>query len=290
MLKTRLTAEEFDALSDAEKAHYTKGSDSKGEGFFLQTEENTGLKRSLSTERTQKEQAVKLLKKAVPTLNDENREEWEELVTTHAEHAKELADAGIDLDEWKTYKDGKTGDKGRDGKGGKGEEVAEQLLEAQRQVRELTRQNGLLETAKTKAEAKATKLAADNDGLVTKGALATALDIAKVTDPQDRRVISALWKDDGLILRETGAGETLKRELFIKVDGQEVPLEEYAKDFPTTPMGKQYVKAPDNSGGGDGGPRQPPKLQPTELETLRTTNPEAALGSILAQKMPAAAA
>jgi hypothetical protein len=288
LLKNRLTPEEFDTLAETDKGHYTEGTDSKGKGFFLQTEENTGLKRSLAVERSEKERAVKLLKKVVPEVTDDNREEWDELVTTATEHARELKDAGIDLDEWKTYKDGKTGDKGKDGKG-KGEEVAEQLLEAQRQVRELTRQNGLLETAKTKAETKAAKLTADNDGLVTKGALATALDIAKVTDPNDRRVISALWKDDGLILRETGAGETLKRELFIKVDGQEVPLEEYAKDFPATPMGKQYVKAPDNSGGGDGGPRQAPKVTATEFEQLRTTNPEAALGSVLAGKTAAAA-
>lgn len=282
MLKNRLTLEEWNALPETDRAHYSKGTDGKGEGYFLQTEENTGLKRSLGTERTEKERAVRLLKTLVPELTDDNRAEWEDLVATAAEATKELKDAGIDLDEWKAFKEAKEADKGKGGKS-KADDLAEQLLESQKTVRELERQKVALEREKVKLEGKVGKITTENDRLVRETALGKALDTAGITDPQDRLVVTALLEKQGIVLREVGSAEEARKDAFVKVDGAEIPLEEHAKDFVSTDLGKRFVKAPDNSGVGDG-PAATPK--PTK-EQFAALDPLAKLTSALGDGAPA---
>jgi hypothetical protein len=285
LLKTKITIEEFNALPEGDKAHYSKSGDGKGgEVYHLQTEENTALKRSLNTERTEKERAVKLLKLVVPEMTDENRDEWEDLATVAAEHAKDVREAGFDLDEWKALKEGKEGDKGKGGKG-KAEELAEQLLEAQKQVRELQREKQTLERDKAKDAAKSLKLAAENDRLVRDTAVSKALDAAKIIDPTDREVVTALLEKKGIVLREVGSGEEARRDAFIKIDGVEVPLDEHAKDFATTDLGKRFVKAPDNSGISDGPNPQP---RPT-AEQFAKLDPHQQLAAALDNNAAAAA-
>lgn len=276
MLRIKLTPAEFEALPEADKAHYSKGSDGKGgEVYHLQTEENTSLKRSLNTERTEKERAEKMLRSLVPELTADNRSEWEDLVTTAAEHAQALKAAGVDLDEWNALK----ADKDADPKGkGKGAEAAEQLLEAQKRIRELERERATMERDKGKAEAKALKLAAENDTLAKERAIDKALDAAKITDPEDREVVTALLERKGIVVREVGSGADAKREAFIKIDGVEVPVDEHARDFVTTDLGKRFVKAADSSGAGDG-PNPTPK--PPTKEEFKAMDPLQQLGAAL---------
>jgi hypothetical protein len=276
MLKNRVTPDEFNALDPADQKHYSKGNDAKGEGYFLQTEENTGLKRSLTTERTEKDRAVKLLKMLVPDLTDENRADWEDLVTTAAEHAKALKDAGVDLDEWNAFKAGQADDP-KGGKG-KGAEAAEQLLEAQKRIRELERDKLTLERDKKKADEKSAKLTTANERLARERAIDKALDAAKITDPEDREVVTALLERKGIVVREVGSGDDAKLEAFIKVDGVEVPVDEHTRDFVNTDMGKRFVKAPDNSGGGDG-PNPTPK--PPTKDEFAAMDPLQKLGAAL---------
>lgn len=248
MLKNRISAADFEALGEGLKEHYSKGSDSQGEGYFLQTEDASRLKRSLESERTQKERAIKMVKKLAPDLQltDDNRDDWAELVDAEAEKLAELRE--VDLEEVKALK--------ADGKGKDKDETARLLVEAQSAKRAAERDKEKAERDKATIEKKVTRLQTENDELVRSRDIGRALDEAKITDPTDREIATAIFSQKGVVLRDVGEGEAKVRETYVKVDGQEVPVTEFAKDFAASDIGKRLIKAPDHVGAGEG-PEQP---------------------------------
>lgn len=262
MLKTKLTKEGFDALTESEQQHYT--ADAKGL-YILATEEARDLKQALDSERRRAEKSEKLLKVLLPDL-PEDKAEWELFATEAAEPLKELRT--IDLEEWKTLKADADPTKKKD----KGELEAERL-DLQKQVRDLTRDKGTWDREREKLVKKADSLATENLTLSRTTALNEALDAVKITDPEDRETVTALFTMRGLEPQDVGG----KRIFFVKTaEGAEVPLGEYAKDFVGTPSGKKYVSAPDSAGVGDGEPRPVKPVAQTAFEAMNADQKVAA--------------
>lgn len=269
MLKTKQTQEGFDALSESEQQHYTKGADGT---YVLQHDEATTLKKALNAERSRAETAEKLLKAVVPDL-PEDKSEWAGHVTETAASLTELRT--IDLDEWHAFKEEDPKNPGQ--KKPKADLDAERL-ELQKLLRETQRERDGLNRDKAKLDERVKKLGEENLGLARTAALNEALDAAKITDPSDREVVTALLQMRGLEPQDvTGQG----RVFFVKgADGGEMPLGEHMKDFVATEQGKRYVKAPDSSGGGDGKPVPPAPVPATTFETM---SPSQKLAASLSQ-------
>lgn len=277
MLISKLNEEGWAALSEAEQKHYTK--DATG-AYILQHDEAVTLKRALNTERTRADRGEKLLKALLPDL-PEDKSEWESVVAEQAETLKELRT--VDLDEWKAHK-AEPGDP----KKGKADWEAERL-DLTKQLRETGRDRDAHKKDLEKAATKAAVLASENLSLAQEKALNAALDEAKIVDPGDRKVVTALMLMNGLEPQEvTGKG----RVFFVKdANGSEIELGESVKDFVGTEQGKKYVKAPDSSGAGDG---TPAPVRPVDGKTFDTMTPSqqlaAALGPGVAGQPPAAGA
>lgn len=267
MLKSKETEEGYAALSEGEQKHYTK--DATG-AYILQHDEAVTLKRALNTERTRAERSEKLLKALVPDL-PEDKSEWEGVIAEQAETLKELR--AVDLDEWKSFK-AEPGDP-KDPKQRKADWEAERL-ELQKSLREAVRERDAHKKDLDKIGKKVDSLSAENLSLAQEKALNAALDAVKITDPQDREVVTALMLKRGLEPQEvTGKG----RVFFVKSeDGSEIELGEAAKDFVSTDFGKRYVKAPDSSGGGEGAPAP---VRPVGEKTFESMNPSQKLAAVL---------
>jgi hypothetical protein len=289
MLKNRISAEDFEKLSEEVRGHYTKGTDSQGEGYFLQTEEATKLKRSLETERGRADRALKVVKKIAPELatklTEQNREDWDELADAEAEALSELR--AMDLDEVRAALEAAKGDgKQRPDK----DELQQQIRDLNVKVRDAERKISAAERDRGKAELRSQRIAAENDVLVRQRDVARALDQAKIFDPMDREVVGAIWQSKGLKVNPVGEpkdGEEQKRETFVTHDGQEIPVLEFAKDFAGTDLGKRFVKAPDHRVAGDG--PEAPKPKPTK-EAFEKMDPLAKLATAFENAAPAGAA
>lgn len=268
MLKTKQNQEGFDALSEAEQAHYTKGADGS---YSLQHDEAVSLKKALNGERSRAETAEKLLKLVVPDLPDD-KTEWATHVTEQAEALVELRT--IDLDEWHAYKE--VDDPKNPGQKKTKPDIDAERLELQKQLREVQRERDGLSRDKTKLDTQVKTLRDENLGLARTSALNEALDAVKITDPADREVVTALLQMRGMEAQEvSGQG----RVFFVKnPDGSEMPLSEYTKDFVSTDQGKRYVKAPDSAGAGDGKPVPAAPVAKTAFDNM---SPSQKLGAAL---------
>lgn len=265
-LKNRITQAELDGLSDEIKPHY-KAEPGKADSWVLDTDGSTTLKNLHATERNARRQLSKMLAALVPGIEPRDLVDtaelrsWQEKVDALAATARELTEAGWDPEGWLLDRDGDPAPKPKD----KTPPAGVTLAELQAKVRVLEREKVKWSEEKTRLTTQLGEATAEAQRLLVGTKLDGVFAGLDFTSPALAAGARAMIQQRGIFAKDG--------EAFTKDDeGNEVPLAEYVGTWKETPVAKEYLKAPDNSGGGGKDGKKAP-LATGKTTTITTGKP-----------------